>query len=249
LKHRIVSLTAITTILFISIFFRNEAVLLIGVTTVLYLILTFYGSFQIKTNYYLHSINKGTTEGVTLSFDDGPDPEITPKILDILRKDQIKASFFVIGKKAEAHPELLASIASDGHIIANHSYEHDRAMGFWRTEKLAADIEKCSAIIKKVLGYKPTYFRPPFGVTNPRYSTVLKKLDLTSIGWSGRSFDTVITDRATLLKRVKKQINKGAILLFHDTQKVTLEILPDIIEYCNENGIKIVSLQELINKK
>ena len=235
----------------ITLFFRGESwffVLFISIS-VIYLIITIYGSFQIKANYFLNSINKGVKDGIALSFDDGPDPETTPKILDILRHQEIKASFFVIGKMAEKYPELLKTIEKDGHIIANHSYDHNNAMGFFGINKLATDIEKCSGIIEHITGKKPLLFRPPFGVTNPRYAVVLKNLRLTSIGWSGRSFDTITNSKNTLLKRVKKSIGRGAILLFHDTQKVTLEILPNIIEYCKENGVKIVPLHELIEQE
>ena len=249
LKHKIISLIALVAVLLIFILYRNAFVLLISLIVLIYLACIIYGSFQIKANYFLNSINKGVTDGIALSFDDGPDPEITPKILKILRENNVKASFFVIGKKIEMNPEILTSIAADGHIIANHSYEHDPAIGFWTKGKLAADLEKCSSLIAKTIGKKPLLFRPPFGVTNPRYASVLKKLNLTSVGWSGRSLDTVVNNKKELLQRVIKSIKNGTILLFHDTQKITLEILPDILEYCNKNGIKIVPLQEFINQK
>ena len=187
-------------------------------------------------------------KGITLSFDDGPDPEFTPKILSILRDKKIKAAFFVIGRKAEQHPEILSTIYKDGHVIANHSYEHSRSIGFWGINKLASDIGMCSKIIERIIGEKPLFFRPPFGVTNPRYSIVLKKLGLISIGWTARSFDTVTASKNRLSKRVKKSIKTGAILLFHDSQEITTEVLPDIIEYCKTNNIKIVPLHELINQ-
>ncbi|MBC7864934.1 MAG: polysaccharide deacetylase family protein, partial [Bacteroidia bacterium] len=190
---------------------------------------------------------KGFNDGLALTFDDGPDLETTPKILEILRTKNVKATFFVIGKKAEQFPEVLKTIDKEGHLIANHSYQHSYFIGTFGTKKLTEDIEKCSAIIEKIIGKKPLFFRPPFGVTNPRYLRALKKLNLASIGWSGRSFDTVNKSKNLLVKRVKKSLNTTEILLFHDTQKVTVEALPEIIEYCKEKGIKIVPLQELIS--
>lgn len=250
MKHKIISFITILFFLTCSVLFMDSSWFFLFITfiSVSYLILTIYGSFQIKANYFFTSINKGGTEGIALSFDDGPDPELTPKILSLLREQKIKATFFVIGKKAEQHPEILNAMDADGHIIANHTYTHSRAMGFFRTNKLSSDIEMCSDIIERITGKKPLFFRPPFGVTNPRYSKVLRKLKLFSIGWSSRSFDTVTENKNVLLKRVKKSIKKGAILLFHDTQNITMEALPDIIEYCHKNAIKIVPLQELINR-
>lgn len=257
MKHKIVSLIALVlfciSVLFISTqdsqyTNKTASYLLISSIAFFYLISTIYGSFQIRANYFMNSINKGKGDGICLSFDDGPDPELTPKILKILRDQRIKAAFFVIGKKAEQHPELILAIDADGHIIANHTYDHSHSTGFYSTRRLTDDIGRCSDVIKRITGKSPLFFRPPFGVTNPRLAVVLKKLRLVSIGWTARSLDTVIESKKRLLGRVEKSIKTGAILLFHDTQKITMELLPDIIEYCKINNIKIVPLQELIKQ-
>lgn len=216
--------------------------MLLSAIVVAYLTITILGSFRIQWNYFLESKNTTDENGVIFTFDDGPDPGSTPIILDQLRAQNIKAVFFVIGKKAEKHPELIHSIEKDGHIIGNHSYDHNVGMGFFPKNKLTADIEKCSKIVKDITGKNPVFFRPPFGVTNPRYGYALKKLNLMSIGWSGRSFDTISTSKDALIARVKNYLNPGTILLFHDDQKITAEALPEIIHYCKEKGIKIVSL-------
>lgn len=235
----------------ISIFFWGGPGLwiVISVVVILYLAITIFGSFQIRFNYFINSINRGKKEGIALTFDDGPDPETTPIILNLLREQNIKASFFVIGKKAEKYPEIITNIEKDGHIIGNHSYAHDPLMGFFNLNKLTSDIEKCSKIVKQLTGKTPLFFRPPFGVTNPKYAAALKKSGLMSIGWSGRSFDTISKNKNNLLIRVKKYLDPGTILLFHDDQKITVETLPEIIQYCKEKGIKIVPLQDLIDKK
>ncbi len=250
LKHKIVTYFTIVILIVITVCFNKLPFFfwVFVAIAIIYFIITSYGSFQIQFNYFINSINKGFNAGIVLSFDDGPDPDITPKILEILKTNGIKASYFVIGEKAEKHPLILKAIQEGGHIIANHSYGHNYSIGFFSTRELSIDIEKCSEIIEQITGKKTHFFRPPFGVTNPRYSTVLKRLKLTSIGWSGRSLDTITSNKDILFKRVKKSIGPGAILLFHDTQLVTLEALPNIIEYCKENGVKIVPLQELISQ-
>lgn len=220
---------------------------LLSIIIFFYLVIIVYGSSQIKANYFLNSINIGKADAVTFTFDDGPDIEHTPKILDLLEREKIKATFFVIGKKAELHPELLVTMNKHGHTIANHSYSHSNFIGFFSSQKLSNDIKKCSDIIEKITGCRPLYFRPPFGVTTPRYSSVLKKNKLTSIGWTVRSFDTSIKSKKILFNRITKCITKGSIILFHDTKNITVEALPDVIKFYREHHVKIVALPEIIN--
>jgi peptidoglycan/xylan/chitin deacetylase (PgdA/CDA1 family) len=215
----------------------------------IYISIVVYGSSQIKANYFVKSINKGSTNGITLTFDDGPHPDITPKILEVLSKENVKAAFFLIGKNAERYSSLVNEILQQGHTIANHSYCHQNAIGFFSESKLKEDFEKCNRIIKNISGKQPAFFRPPFGVTNPRYANVIKKLNLNSIGWSIRSMDTKATSKELLLKKITSSLTNGSIVLLHDTQQVTLETLPSLIQHCKSNNIKIVSLPELINKE
>ena len=214
-----------------------------------YISIVVYGSSQIQANYFLKSINKGNTSGITLTFDDGPNAEITPKILEVLSKENIKATFFVIGKNAEQYPELLKEIHQQGHTVANHSYCHSNALGFFSSAKLKEDFEKCNQLIQKIIGKVPLFFRPPFGVTNPRYANVLGRLKLISIGWTVRSMDTMATSKEFLLEKITSSITEGSIILLHDTKQITLETLPLLIEHCKNKNIKIVSLPELINKE
>lgn len=244
MKHKLITFITIGLLAAIAFLFWGQFLfwILLSFILIAYLTITFLGSFQIQWNYFLNSVNTSEKDGVVFTFDDGPDPETTPMILEQLRAQNIKACFFVIGKKAEKHHELIRAIEKDGHIIGNHSYDHHVGMGFFPKQKLSADIEKCSKIVKDITGKTPTFFRPPFGVTNPRYGYALKKLNLMSIGWSGRSFDTISSNKDALIARVKKHVKPGTILLFHDDQKITVEALPEIIHYCKEKGIKIVSL-------
>ena len=213
----------------------------------IYLLVTVYGSFQIQMNYFVHSINRGKRNDISLTFDDGPDPDFTIKILDILDTHQIIGTFFIIGKKAEKHPQILKEIVERGHLIGNHSFSHQSKLPFSTKSKLKADFEQCSNIIKTLTGLQIRFFRPPFGVTNPRYAKVLEKLGLQSIGWNVRSFDTIFKNPNRLFKRIKRKLKKGSIILFHDTQAVTVQTLPKIIRYCEEEGINIIPLDRLID--
>ncbi len=224
---------------------NNLYVILIALTT-LYLLITAYGSYQIKANYFIRSINETTSDGIVLTFDDGPAADTTVKILNILELANVKATFFVIGKKAEKNPEIIKKIYDAGHIIGNHSYSHHAGIGLFSKEKLIADVNQCSATIQQITGEKPTFFRPPFGVTNPRYQKLLQATGLTSIGWTIRSYDTSAKNEQKLLNRTTSQLKPGCIVLLHDTKEITLAILPALLNYCKRNNIPIKSLKETI---
>tara|TARA_R110001592_G_scaffold79111_3_gene237013 strand:- start:3568 stop:4287 length:720 start_codon:yes stop_codon:yes gene_type:complete len=221
-------------------------VIVISLILFVYGVIIVLGSSFIQLNFFVNSLNKGE-KGISLTFDDGPDPELTPKILDLLAKEKLKATFFVIGNKLETNKELLLRIHNEGHAIGNHSFSHVKRLTLCSTLKLKEDIKQCSDLIYKITKQNTLLFRPPFGITNPRYKRVLFQLNLKSIGWSVRSLDTVITNKELLVKKVTNKITNGSIVLFHDTQQVTLDALPDIIHFCKNNGINIVPLPELIN--
>lgn len=214
-----------------------------------YLAIISYGSFKIQANYFVNSINRGKRKSIAFTFDDGPDPDTTPKILETLHEKGIKATFFVIGKKAEKYPDLLRRIDEEGHIVANHSYSHHHLIAFFSKEKLKLDLEHCNNVISDILGKSPRFYRPPFGVTNPRYAGVLKSLKLESIGWSLRSLDTKAKNKYELINRVLSKLQAKDIILLHDDRKITAESLPDLIEHCLQKGIKIETLSRLIQKE
>lgn len=220
-----------------------------GLLLLIYTGITAYGSAQIQANYFVDSINYGSGNRIALTFDDGPDPEMTPKVLAVLAEHQVKATFFLIGHKVEQYPDLAKQIAAAGHVVADHSYSHSNTIAIFPTAKLTADIKQGADIIEQATGKRPMWFRPPFGVTNPRYAKALKTLGMTSIGWSVRSMDTTKPDANILLRRITDSLKPGSIVLLHDTQQVTLQILPQLIQQVQKRGMEIVGLPELINKE
>lgn len=179
---------------------------------------------------------------VALTFDDGPDPELTPAVLSILKETGAKATFFLIGEKAEKHPQLVKAILFDGHQIGNHSYCHSGKLGFLSVSRLEEDLTQCNTILEKIAGRSVTLFRPPFGVTNPNYARVLSRLNLSSVGWSLRSYDTVIRNEEKLVARLKEHLHDGAIILLHDTVAETVAALPDLIADCKKNQLEFVTV-------
>ncbi len=250
MKHKSSLKLTVVALLVAGFFYENPYFIhLVSGIVFIYVLSLVFGAGLIQLNYFVNSINKGTTKGIAITFDDGPDPQTTPQILDILAKENIKASFFVIGHKIEANKALLQRIDDEGHTIGNHSFSHTKKLTTSSTSFLREDFLKCSKSVEAVINKRPKFFRAPYGVTNPRYKRAIMALSLKSIGWSIRSLDTKTDDANRLKNRVIKKISNGSIVLFHDTQKITVEVLPQIIQHCKNNGIKIVSLPELINEK
>ncbi|PIQ15094.1 MAG: polysaccharide deacetylase [Flavobacteriales bacterium CG18_big_fil_WC_8_21_14_2_50_32_9] len=249
MKHNIAIIITCATLISV-VFFLHDSIyfkwLVVGVI-LLFLSIVALGTSFIQLNYFVESINKGNNKGIALTFDDGPNAAITPQILAILEKENIKATFFIIGNKIEQNAALLKKIDNEGHTIGNHSYSHNNLTTIYSTKKLKDDLIKCNQLINQVIAKKPLFFRPPFGVTTPRYKRALKQLNMQSIGWTIRSLDTQSKNKELLYKKITKQISDGSIILFHDTQQITLDVLPDIIQFCKINGINIVPLHQLTN--
>ena len=207
------------------------------VCTLLFMLVLTLGVMNISFNYFLVSIHKNDTAACTLTFDDGPHPEFTPVVLDILQRHKVKAVFFLIGNTAKQYPGLVHRILAEGHRIGNHSFSHSKWLPCFSTAKLRADLRECQNVLETISGKEVPLFRPPFGITNPNYSRALKALNLQSMGWSLRTFDTVTKDADQLYRKITSRVRQGDIILLHDTQRVTAEFLDPFITYCQQNGM------------
>ena len=205
-----------------------------------------YGSATLQSNFFTPTFSKLKEQNkLILTFDDGPHPN-TLSILEVLKKHQATATFFCIGKNAQQHPEILQQIITDGHNIGNHTQNHSNKWGWMRSKEVRFEIQEASKNLEK-LSEKPIhFFRPPFGVTNPRIAKVLKTLPLKIIGWDLRSLDTAIKNPEKLWHRIEPKLASSSIILFHDTQEQTVEVLEKTLDYCKSHGIKIVSLADKI---
>ena len=207
------------------------------------------GSFIVCSGLYLkiHCSGNTTEKKIHLSFDDGPDPTITPGVLDLLGEYDIKASFFLIGKNIKGNEAIIKRMLDEGHIIGNHSHSHSNFFGFFSSSKVTDELEKTDLIIEKVCGRKPGYFRPPFGVTNPNIAKAARTLGHEVVGWNIRSLDGVKNNSEKTIHRVHKKLRPGGIILFHDTHKGIVEILEKVIENARKDGYEFVPLNEFIN--
>lgn len=213
-------------------------------------LVTLFGSFFIRWNYHLtsfHSNKNKSKDIISLTFDDGPHPEFTPKVLELLEKYNSSATFFLIGKNAEKHPEIVRHILRQGHVIANHTYSHSNTFGFKGTCKVISELQQTNSVIEEISGLKMKLYRPAFGVTNPNIQKALEQTKHASIGWSVRSLDTTNKSSASILNRITSNISNGDIVLLHDTSDKTIDVLERLLLFLQVNNLKSVTVDELLN--
>jgi peptidoglycan-N-acetylglucosamine deacetylase len=221
------------------------------VPLILYAAIQAYGSIVLSAAFFIPVKYKASssTKAIALSFDDGPVTEKTEKVLEILKAHQASAIFFCIGNHVSERPDLVKRIHAEGHLLGNHSYWHGKTFDLQSTGKIADELQETDAAIRKCIGFTPRFFRPPYGVTNPMVGAAVRSGNYVTVGWSIRSFDTVIKDSSRLLRRLTTRLKGGDIILFHDHSDSMLEILPAFLKHVSELGLKIVRIDELLNEK
>jgi peptidoglycan/xylan/chitin deacetylase (PgdA/CDA1 family) len=241
---------ALAALVITDIFITVDLWFYLGIVLAL-IVLLIWGSIRIQAGFYLPSLCSGkrNNKAVSLTFDDGPDGLITPMILDILREKKVKATFFIVGSKAEKHPEILQRIDREGHIIGGHSLSHHFFFDLFSGKHMKSELMLTADIVFKATGKKIVLFRPPYGVTNPTLGKVLKTMNYRSIGWSLKSKDTVLKDNELLLKRLKSKLQAGDIILFHDNKPWIVNLLKAFITYLDEENYSIERIDDLLNIK
>ena len=188
---------------------------------------------------------------VAITFDDGPDPEVTPRVLDLLDARGAKASFFCVGERAAAAPGLVREIVRRGHSVENHSHRHSTGFGWYGPWRLRRELEGAQRALAETAGVAPLFFRAPFGTRNPLLDPALARLGLTFVSWTRRGYDTVDADAARVLRRLVDGLGAGDVLLLHDGVTVrerrgeptVLAVLPRLLERLDGRGLKAVSLR------
>jgi peptidoglycan/xylan/chitin deacetylase (PgdA/CDA1 family) len=191
---------------------------------------------------------------VALTFDDGPDPEVTPAVLDLLEKAGARATFFCVGRRAEVYPGVVAAIRARGHGVENHTYSHSNAFAFHGPRGLFREILRAQEAIERSGGGRPRFFRAPAGLRNPWLAPVLVSAGLSLVSWSRRGYDTVTRDGARVAARLGQGLRAGDILLLHDgssardarDRPVVLEALPRVLEEMGRRGLRSDALHEVL---
>ncbi len=214
-------------------------------------LIVFWGCVNVSSNFFLPIVCKANTDKkeIAISFDDGPAANYTAAILDVLKTENVKATFFCIGKHIASNEEILKRIHTDSHLIGNHSFSHHFWFDMYSAKKMQEDMKMMDAEMERVTGLKPKLFRPPYGVTNPNLKKAIIKGGYTPVGWSVRSMDTVAKEEKKLLEKINAGIKPGAVFLFHDTCKITLHVLPVFIKEVKKMGYNIIPLDKLLALK
>jgi peptidoglycan/xylan/chitin deacetylase (PgdA/CDA1 family) len=191
-----------------------------------------------------------TAGRVALTFDDGPDPEVTPAVLDLLEDQGATASFFFVGRKVDAHPALAAEVQARGHTVENHSYSHSNTFALRGPASLEHEVLRAQEAIERATGRSPAYFRAPAGIRNLWLEPCLRRARLALVSWTRRGFDTVTGNASRVANRLTRGNRAGDILLLHDGSSakdaagrpVVLAALPLLLEALARQSLRATSL-------
>lgn len=192
---------------------------------------------------------------IALTIDDGPDPLVTPKVLDMLDRHAAQATFFCIGEKAARYPDLCREIVRRGHAVENHSQHHRHHFALLGRTGFRHELQAAQDTLTRITGKPPLFFRAPAGFRNPFLDPVLARLDLRLASWSARGFDTRTSDVERVKHRLLRGLRAGAILLLHDGNAartpdgtpVILAVLPAVLATAAAANLRLVTLRQALS--
>ena len=191
---------------------------------------------------------------LALTFDDGPDPRFTPAVLELLAAHHQRATFFVIGERAQAHPELLEAIVRGGHALGNHSWRHTYTTNLIAPRRLAEELRQTNALLERATGQSTRWFRAPVGLLSPRLAAAVRLAELQLVGWSASARDGVAARTVEdAVRRLEPSLRPGAILTLHDgalggrAQVIAPQVLARVLERMAARGLRSVTLDSLLS--
>ena len=221
---------------------------------------TFSSSFNTNALSYTESessTSKLIQKRIALTFDDGPYGKATTDILNILKKENIHATFFLVGSNVKKYPDIARRIVSDNNLIGNHTYSHSRSLPYLSAKKFEKEITKTENIIASTTGIHTIFFRPPFGVLSKTMNDVLNKHKYTIFMWTVDPHDWDYKKSPTniIVSKVLQEAKPESIILLHDGRDTqigyprdnTVQALPIIIKRLKKDGYTFVTLDKLIN--
>ena len=191
---------------------------------------------------------------IALTIDDGPDPVVTPQVLDLLDQYAVRATFFCIGERAAHYPDLCWEIVRRGHTVENHSQRHRHYFSLMGLVGIRRELQAAQDTLTAITGQRPQFFRAPAGLRNPFLDPALTRLDLKLASWSARGYDTRVHDAEQVKNSLLQHLRAGAILLLHDGHSartaqgipVIIEVLPAVIKSAAAAGLHLVTLREAL---
>lgn len=226
------------------------------------LFLLFMGAFCVFFDQAIFSrkntIYKGKSDKkqIVLTFDDGPSPEWTPKVLEELRKCGIKATFFMVGHHVQMYPEVAKMVANEGHEIANHGYAHSVTF-YYTPAEIEEEIKYTEHVIREITGYTTKYFRPPKAWMRDYIKKKVKSMGYETVLWSLNSKDWVSFNHKIIVRYLEKSVKNGDIILFHDSGNVfsreggsrnqTVKSVSLLVNRLKAKGYEFVTIEELLN--
>ncbi|MDO8249665.1 MAG: polysaccharide deacetylase family protein [Rhodoferax sp.] len=190
---------------------------------------------------------------IALTIDDGPDPVVTPQVLELLARYGVRATFFVIGAQAERYPDVCRDIVRHGHAIENHTQHHRHHFALMGLKGITRELQAAQASLTALTGQRPLFFRAPAGFRNPFLDPVLSRLGLRLVSWSVRGFDTRVKNSDKVKRKLLAGLRPGAIVLLHDGnaartpagQPVILEVLPALLDAAAARQLRFVTLRQV----
>ena len=189
---------------------------------------------------------------IALTFDDGPDPEVTPRIVEMLAAADVRATFFPVGDAAAAHPDVVLAAVASGHRLGNHTWSHPVGFWFLPPARLAREIDRAQRLLTDLGGRPPRWFRAPAGIRSPWLEPQLARRGLGLVSWMRRGYDTVATDPGRVTARLVGRLEAGDVLVLHDGsaarttggRPVVLEVLPRVLDAMATRGLTSVALPD-----
>lgn len=222
----------------------------------LYLLLCGTLPFFPRSSFFLPVISRGDgrKQAVSLTFDDGPDPLTTPRLLEVLAREGVPGAFFVTGERAARHPDLIRAILAAGHEVGNHSWHHDPLLMLRPMRVLRREVVEAQRILREA-GILPRAFRPPVGVTNPRLPVVLREANLACVTFNRRGGDWGNRRVAGVARKLLRGVRPGDILLLHDVAPPGpggidrwLREVRELVDGLRETSLDIIHLSDMIGQ-
>ena len=182
---------------------------------------------------------------IALTFDDGPHPKYTSLVLDVLKKHNACATFFIVGERAEKLPEIVSRTSLEGHSIGNHTYDHTELTRL-SDKEIISQISRTNNVIEKITGIRPTLLRPPLGARNKHVDSIIKGQNMYNILWNVDPVDWDSKGAQLIHNRVVKNIQSGDIVIMHDFYPNTVTATDMILSTLSNEGYRFVTVEEIL---